>query len=221
MQFSRIEAVIFDMDGTLVDSEPLSWKAIERALSARALSGETWTPEFFHGLTWHAISEHLNDALSESHAPIMAGELQDTFHQLHLQTPPQLIPGALEAISESQQLLPTAICTSSQRQSLEALLHRLKLLKLLPGSVCAEDCTRSKPDPQGYRLAAERLEVSPGRCLVFEDSLAGVQAAKAAGMNVVAITGAKGAGSPAAKVAHGAISDYTELPADFFRQWGQ
>ena len=166
-----------------------------------------------------SISEHLNDALSESHAPITAGELQDTFHQLHLETPPQLIPGALEAISESQQLLPTAICTSSQRQSLEALLHRLKLLKLLPGSVCAEDCTRSKPDPQGYRLAAERLEV-PGRCLVFEDSLAGVQAAQAAGMKVVAITGPKVLVLPQQRRPIG-ISDYTELPADFFRQWGQ
>ena len=220
MQFSRIEAVIFDMDGTLVDSEPLSWKAIERAFKQRGLFPEGHEPSSFHGVTWDAISLTLSSALPDGYEPITADELQRGFHQLHLEEPPEMIAGANEALLQAKQNMQTAICTSSHRQSLEALLHRLRLLDLLPASVSAEDCTRSKPDPQGYRLVAERLEVSPGRCLVFEDSHAGVQAAKAAGMKVVAITGQHGRGSVIAQEADEAIADYTELPENFFTTLG-
>ena len=216
MHFENIDAVLFDMDGTLVDSEPLSWRAIQQAMDNRGLSTEGLEPTAFHGVTWVAIAKTLSSPLTEGIEPITADELQRAFHRLHLEDPPSLISGAHEALLAAKKQVRTAICTSSHRQSLEALLHRLKLLDLLPASVSAEDCTRSKPDPQGYRLAAERLEVSPGRCLVFEDSLAGVQAAKAAGMKVVAIVGENGHGSPIAREAHEAIADYTELPENFF-----
>ena len=88
------------------------------------------------------------------------------------------------------------------------------MLDLLLASVSAEDCT-ARPDPQGYRLAADRLEVSPSRCLVFEDSLAGVQAARSAGMSVVAIVGPNGYSSPVAREADGAIADYSSFPRTF------
>ena len=218
MNFSSIEAVLFDMDGTLVNSEPLSWRAIECACAKRGISPEKWDPSSFHGVTWNAIAQTLSRELPEGGEPFSATELQVEFHRLHRVEPPALIEGAHEALLQARERGRTAICTSSQRQSLESLLHRLKMLDLLPRSVSAEDCTRSKPDPQGYRLAAQRLEVSPSRCLVFEDSLAGVQAARSAGMSVVAIVGPNGYSSPVAREADGAITDYTELPEDFFER---
>ena len=216
MHFANIDAVLFDMDGTLVDSEPLSWRAIEQAFKMRGLTPEDHEPSTFHGVTWEAISVTLSSTLPEESAPITAEELQSVFHQLHITEPPNMIEGAQDALLRARQTLPTAICTSSHRQSLEALLHRLRVLDLLPACVSAEDCTRSKPDPQGYRLAADRLKVSPGRCLVFEDSLAGVKAAQAAGMTVVAIVGESGRGSAIAQEAHEAIANFTELPDHFF-----
>ena len=216
MNFSSIEAVLFDMDGTLVNSEPLSWRAIESACVKRGVSPEKWDPASFHGVTWNAIAQTLSRELPEGGEPFSAAELQVEFHRLHRVEPPPLIEGAHAALLSARKSGRTAICTSSQRQSLESLLHRLKMLDLLPASVSAEDCTRSKPDPQGYRLAADRLEVSPSRCLVFEDSLAGVQAARSAGMSVVAIVGPNGYSSPVAREADGAIADYSELPEDFF-----
>lgn len=221
MDFPRIDAVLFDMDGTLVDSEPLSWRAIQKALEKRGLSRDELEAASFHGVTWVAIAQTLSVMLPEGMEPITADELQNTFHRLHLEEPPPMIPGAHEALLQAKKQVRTAICTSSHRQSLEALLHRLKLLDLLSASISAEDCTRSKPDPEGYRLAAARLGVAPGHCLVFEDSLAGVQAAKAAGMKVVAIVGQNGEGSAIAREAHDAIADYTELPLDFFATLGR
>ena len=80
---------------------------------------------------------------------LSAAELQVEFHRLHRVEPPPLIEGAHAALLSARKSGRTAICTSSQRQSLESLLHRLKMLDLLPASVSAEDCTRSKFDPQG------------------------------------------------------------------------
>ncbi len=216
MDFRNIEGVVFDMDGTLVDSEPLSWRAIQKALQARDISTHGLDAATFHGWTWEAIATELNTLLTESHAPLSYHELQATFHALHHTEPPPLIPGALDALLAARSRVPTAICTSSQRESLLGLLQRLELPDLAEKSVCAEDCTRSKPDPQGYALAASRLGVSPERCLVFEDSLAGIQAAQAAGMKVIAIVGSHGPDSALAQAADVAIADYTHLPSHFF-----
>jgi len=82
--------------------------------------------------------------------------------------------------------------------------------------VCAEDYTRSKPDPQAYLLAASRLGIAPERCLAFEDGVVGVRAARAAGMHVIAVTACSSNPSDAAQAAHQSIADYTDLASDFF-----
>jgi HAD superfamily hydrolase (TIGR01509 family) len=216
MQCRDIGAVIFDMDGTLVDSEPLSLRAMRIALEHRGGSIEELEAASFHGLTWDTIGDRLLEHVPDGCEPITSRELQATFHRLHLEEPPPLIPGSREALVSAQRRLPTAICTSSQRESLQNLVKRVDLPEILPQSVCAEDCTRSKPDPQGYLLTASKLRVSPQRCLVFEDSVSGVTAARAAGMYVIAITACSPVASEVARAAHTYLNNFEELPADLF-----
>ena len=218
MRFREIEAVVFDMDGTLVDSEPLTLRAIERAFEKRGVSKENLHAGSFHGVTWASIATRLLESMHDGGESITATELQENFHHLHQEEPPPLVPGALQALLAAKGRLPVAICTSSNRQSLQDLLSRVDLPELLDKSVCAEDCTRSKPDPQGYLLAASRLGVSPKHCLVFEDSVPGVQAARSAGMQVISVVGCSFAPVEVAAAAHDSINDYTELPPGFFEE---
>jgi beta-phosphoglucomutase-like phosphatase (HAD superfamily) len=82
--------------------------------------------------------------------------------------------------------------------------------------VSAEDCQRSKPDPECFQIAAQRLGIACERCLVFEDSVAGLQAARAAGMHTIAI----GPGADKAPLSDRMIADFTELPVGFFDSLG-
>ena len=102
-------------------------------------------------------------------------------------------------------------------EQLKALRARkVSAVDLLDATICAEDTARSKPDPDAYLKAAARLGVSPTHCLVFEDSIVGIQSAKAAGMQVVAITHRCNDVELAAELADHAVTDYRELAADFF-----
>ena len=86
--------------------------------------------------------------------------------------------------------------------------QQLQLVELLSATVGAEDCTESKPHPEPFLLGAKALGLSPDRCLIFEDSTAGVQAGLASGATVIAI-GSSSGHEPS-------IADYTMLPAGFF-----
>lgn len=213
-----IEAVIFDLDGTLVDSEVTTARAVDALLSVRAIPHAEIDYVRFHGLTWRRIDELLIADYPALAGQPLATQLQELFDRLLVADPPPPIRGAREAFIGASEALPTAIATSSNRQSLNLVLDALQLRRQCHAVVCAEDCSRSKPDPQCFLLAAQRLGRPPERCLVFEDSLAGLQAARAAGMTAVAITCGMRADAlaTARELAQAALRDFTELPAKFF-----
>lgn len=161
MRIHGIEAVLFDMDGTLVDSEVLAEQITHALLAEQGVDSRGIDPHQFHGVTWSAIEERLRELYPQLRRVPLAEPLAERFNRFFVDEPPPLIPGAAEALVAAGRRGPTAIVTSSVRESLEAFLARMELSDALAQSVCAEDFTRSKPNPECFKLAARRLSVVP------------------------------------------------------------
>ena len=182
-----LQAVLFDMDGLLIDSEPL-WFEVESDVMSRL--GGTWTEADQQELLGSSLPNSVRYFLDRAPAPAdpaqiaewMIGGIVARVRERGV----TIMPGAAELVAEVAAAgLPYALVTSSQRRLVDAVLARIGLR--FPVVVCANDVTRGKPDPEPYQLAVRRLGAEPGRCLVLEDSIAGVTAAEAAGCLVVAV----------------------------------
>ncbi len=183
----RLAAVTFDMDGLLVDSEPL-WFLAESAVMARL--GADWRPADQHALVGGSLGstvEYLVAKATEPADPAVVGRwLIETMVDLVSTRPLTVLPGTADLVSEVQAAgLPHALVTSSVPAVVDAVLGRLDVR--FDVIISAADVTHAKPDPEGYLLAAAKLGVDPRQCIALEDSLNGVAAAEAAGYRVVAV----------------------------------
>lgn len=181
-------AIVFDMDGLLVNSED-AWKIAETALIAAR--GHTFTPDVRRqivGLRIDQIAEKFRAVyqLSDS-AETLAEELTARLLELiPSHVTPQ--PGAVEMLAYvSEQHIPRAIASSSSKVVIDAALRQQGWDSLFPIRCSAEDEQHGKPAPDVYLRAAERLGIAPQACLALEDSLTGAKAAVAAGMACYAV----------------------------------
>lgn len=181
------DAVLFDMDGLLVDSEPL-WFESEADVMARL--GGTWTRQDQENLLGSALDRAVRYFLERATVAATAEQVGewlvagviDRVHDRGV----TVMPGAAELVAEvAASGLPYALVTSSQRRFVDAVLSGTGMR--FPVIVTGNDVIRSKPSPEPYLLAARRLGAHPGRCLVLEDSPTGTAAAEAAGCFVVAV----------------------------------
>lgn len=185
-------AVLFDMDGVIVDSEPLHIAAFQASLKryGRNLSEEQYK-QHFAGKTDEAGFRHYFDRTGEAvqpHMPVIVGEKSKIYLDLAAD---KLIPyvGAVELIRALvSRNVPLALVTGSLRAEAEAVLDAFSLTECFAAVVAAENITQSKPSPEGYLQAAQALNVEPKDCLVIEDAPSGVRAANAAGMRCLAVT---------------------------------
>jgi HAD superfamily hydrolase (TIGR01509 family) len=178
---------LFDMDGLLIDSEPL-WLEAETVIMARL--GASWSEKDQAQLLGGSLERSVRYLLSKATRPAppdLIGEwlMSDIIERVrHGGVPVQ--PGALELLAAVRRAgLPHALVTSSERGFMDAVLAstgmRFDVL------VCAEDVTATKPDPEPYLLAAKLVGVDPGDCFALEDSPNGVASAEAAGCRVFAV----------------------------------
>jgi HAD superfamily hydrolase (TIGR01509 family) len=179
-------AYLFDCDGTIADSMPLHYFAWKQAL------GE-WNCEFdeklfyeWGGMPIVEIVATLNKQRGLN-MPVETVALRK--ENLYFELLPQLkgVPEVLEHIEAKHGQLPFAVVSGSALDSVTASLTALNLLDRFDTLVCAGDYKKSKPDPEGFLLAAARLGVKPRSCLVFEDTEMGIRAATAAGMASVKV----------------------------------
>ena len=209
-----VDAVIFDMDGTLVDSEHLTRLTVNAVCGDAGVNGDLLPDARLHGVTWDQIATDLRalfDVLD-----VTGLDLHHRCHALALAEPPAPIPGVIQALADARDAgLALALATSSNREAADSLLARPGF-EPLTVRVTADDITRSKPDPEIFLLASKQLGVKPARCLVFEDSLAGLRAAVSAGMQSVAVLHSCADPTIARGLSTLAILDYTQLPASFF-----
>jgi HAD superfamily hydrolase (TIGR01509 family) len=179
-------AYLFDCDGTIADSMPLHYIAWSQALAEH---GCTFDEDLFYAWGGRPIDEIIA-SLNEMHSLHMpVAEVALRKEALYFDLLPQLkaVPEVLEHIHHSHGLIPFAVVSGSARDSVTASLKTLNLLDRFDTLVCAGDYTRSKPHPEPFLLAAQRLGVDPALCLVFEDTDMGIQSATAAGMASVKI----------------------------------
>jgi HAD superfamily hydrolase (TIGR01509 family) len=179
-------AYLFDCDGTIADSMPLHYIAWREALSEWNCAFEE---KLFYAWGGRPIAEIIA-TLNENHGLHMPVEtVAQRKEDLYVERLPQLtaVPEVLELIEAQHGRIPFAVVSGSTRESVTASLTALKILDRFDTLVCAGDYKKSKPDPEGFLLAAAKLTVAPETCLVFEDTDMGIQAATAAGMASVRI----------------------------------
>ena len=183
-----IQAIIFDMDGLMIDSEPLQKEAWQATLR---LFGHEMDEALFARLVGQRISE--DAVLLREHfcLPVIAEALARQRNDLFLASLPgrvKAMPGLRELIAEiGRRGSRRALATSGERRYVDAVMRELNLDGVFDAIAAAEDVARGKPSPDVYLLAAERLGLPPARCLVLEDAPKGVLAAKSAGMKCVAV----------------------------------
>ncbi len=182
----EFKAYLFDCDGTVVDSMPLHYLAWRRALDAVSCD---FPEELFYAWGGRPVEEILADLSRAQGLTIPVRETAEIKEGYFHEALPQLtaVAEVLEHIDHAHGRVPFAIVSGGGRASVARSLEQLHLLDRFETLVCAEDYTRAKPHPEPYLLAAERLGIAPGDCLVFEDTDLGIAAAEAAGMSWVKV----------------------------------
>ncbi len=185
--------MLLDLDGTLVDSESVHAEAIARYMYARGVELDECERAFVIGHAWQEIYAELRVAerLGDDLAALQAGTDEARSRMREEGIGLRVLDGARELVTTLVDLaIPTAIVSGSCRAEIADALELLGIEEHLRMYLGAEDYPRGKPAPDGYLAAAGQLAVAPDRCLVFEDSEAGIASGLAAGMRVVATAAA-------------------------------
>ena len=193
-----LDAVIFDFDGIIVDTEPLHYRAFQEMLVPLGL-GYSWQEylDTYLGFddrdafreAFHVAGRQLSP---EELKNLMDGKAHAFLRIVSAGVPPY--PGVVELIRSISGTLPLALCSGALRSDIDPILTQLGLTGAFDTLVTADEVAASKPDPESYRLAVQRLqELYPGRInpvhsLAIEDILAGIVSATGAGLKVLAVT---------------------------------
>lgn len=215
---ATFQAILFDCDGTLADTEVQTGQAITQILAEAGIPDASLAPYWTSGRKWSEIVGTLHQQFPESRQiEGLKARLTERWELLVQEAP--LLPGVKWALEQARRYCSLALVTSSPSRSVGPLFATHGIDALLPPSqwVCAEHVQRSKPHPEGFLLAAKKLGVSPRHCLVFEDSIAGIQAARAAGMSCVAVLETTSEPARCHELAGYSIRHFGVLPYLFWR----
>jgi len=212
-----VRAALFDMDGTLIDSEVHTDTAIRVIADRHGVAGFALPHTETRGRTWgHIAGVFKARAGIAAGAQALADELLAYWSEIAADVTP--VPGAPEALREAARHLKLGVVSSSPRAVIDRFLARLGVDDCIDRAArIGGDAVRaSKPDPDGFLQGARALGVAPAESLVFEDSQAGLLAAQAAGMRSVFITCCAADIPGNTALATASMRDYRALPAGFW-----
>jgi HAD superfamily hydrolase (TIGR01509 family) len=182
-----IEAVVFDLDGVIIDSEHV-WDEARRELAAER--GGRWherASRDMMGMSSPEWSRYMHDVIGLSEPPEEINEeVVHRLDELYRRELP-LLGGAVEAVERLAAHWPLGLASSSNRELIDLVLELSGVAQDFRATVSSEEVARGKPAPDVYLEAARRLGVAPERCAAIEDSENGIRSAKAAGMRILAI----------------------------------
>jgi HAD superfamily hydrolase (TIGR01509 family) len=212
---SGVVAIVFDLDGVLLDSEQ-AWDDARRELVAE--SGGTWTPTATRDMLgmssreWPAyVRDELGVGLDETE--INAEVVRRVLDRYRRDLP--LLPGAREAVERMAAERPVGLASSSNREVIDEVLDAMGIAERFGATVSSEEVGRGKPAPDVYVEAARRLGVDPGACTAVEDSENGIRSAHGAGMRVLAMPNPHfPPGDEAVALAAAVLPDLGALTAD-------
>lgn len=181
------DAIIFDLDGTLIETEHL-WDEVRRGLAEEA--GVGWPEDATRsmmGMSTREWSTYLADHVGIPMSPELAAQATIEGMAEHHRTGLETLPGAVESVRRMGERYKLGLASSSPRSLIDAAAEGLGIAELLQVTVSTEEVERGKPEPDGFLRAAELLGVDPGRCVAVEDSENGILSALNAGMTVVVV----------------------------------
>ncbi|HYN85732.1 MAG TPA: HAD family phosphatase [Pyrinomonadaceae bacterium] len=182
-------AVLWDVDGTLVDSSEYHWLSWREALAAERMSlAREEFARMFGRRNDEILRGYFGDDYPEAEVARVGGAKEELYRAFVRERGITLLPGVarwLERLRRDGWL--QAMASSAPRENLEAITDALGIGRYFAAVVSAEDVTVGKPDPQVFLTAAARLGVEPARCVVVEDAPAGTEAARRAGMRAVGV----------------------------------
>ncbi len=185
----KYKAAIFDLDGTLLETEMLWVEATEAYLNdcghaighEEALSivyGRSWRDVYADIVTLHPELDQTIEEMEES----LRGYMLNLREGRNV-----IIEGSVSLLKRLARDMPVCIVSGSPRMDVEAAVDLMGIRREIAFTIAAEDYGPGKPDPTCFEMAAQQLAIEPAKCIVFEDSAAGILAAKAAGMTCVAL----------------------------------
>jgi sugar-phosphatase len=210
---------LFDLDGTLVDSEGHTDEAIRAVLAGRGTEGFSLPHTETHGRTWAHVAGVIRERTKiDVDTAVLADELLTCWTALATDVTP--IPGAQEAVRAAARRLKLGVVSGSPRSVIDSFLSKLAVADCVEprARIGGDAVKRSKPDPEGYLQGASALGVEPAEAVVFEDSQAGLMAARAAGMRSVFVTCRAADVSGNMPLATASCTHYRALPPDFWDQ---
>jgi HAD superfamily hydrolase (TIGR01509 family) len=182
-----IEAVVFDLDGVIVDSEHV-WDEVRQELAAER--GGRWhdrASRDMMGMSSREWSRYMHDVIGLEEPPEeINAEVVRRLKAVYRENLP-LIPGAVEAVERLAARWPLGLASSSNREVIDLVLEASGLAGHFSATVSSEEVAQGKPAPDVYLETARRMGVEPDRCAAVEDSENGIRSAKAAGMRTIAI----------------------------------
>jgi beta-phosphoglucomutase family hydrolase len=203
-----IKAVLWDMDGVLVDTAPFHYQAWRELFAGlgHPLSEREFRSTF--GLRNDDILRTVLGSMPSERLREMGRRKEELFREA-IRGKAEPLPGAISLLNRMRAAgMKTAVVSSAPRLNVETLLDALELADAFDTLVAEEDAERGKPDPQGYQVAAERLGMTPEECVVIEDAPGGVEAAKRAGMRCIGLAAGREPGAlAAADIVVGGLED--------------
>ncbi len=210
-----MEAVIFDLDGTIVFSHPTHFAAYEKLF---AEFGIQWSfKEFervFVGTGAPTIIQNIltRNGIRNFDLPTLVQKKRDIFNEILMHKKLEVVPGFFEFLAEvNRRGLKKIIASGSNRTNIRAMLENIGVSQEFPEVVSGEDVSRPKPSPDIFLAAAEKIGTSPNQCLVIEDTDHGVRGALAAGMKCIALETTLDAQTLKRSGANEVVKNYTEI----------
>lgn len=182
-----LAAILFDLDGTLVNTDPLHYKAWQEILRNYGLEiDEAFYNKRISGRLNSVIIQDILPQLSSEESQQFAEEKEAHFRKLALELKP--LPGLFDVIAWTDKCkLKRAVVTNAPRKNAHFMLKALNLTDVFPTVILAEEAEAGKPDPAPYRLALRHLGITPESAIAFEDSPSGICSAIGAGICTIGI----------------------------------